>query len=152
MRRVFTLLLINVLLLSSCAFSQNLSKAKPEGTVDESSVVKKDTKTGEVIFTYVGTEKAPDPPQGLDWFNADRPLSLSGDLKGKIILLDFWTQGCINCIHVVPDLAKLEEEFEESLVVIGVHWAKFDHERSSYAVKQAIARYGVDHPVVNDNY
>ncbi len=152
MRRVFTLLLINVLLLSSCAFSQNLSKAKPEGTVDESSVVKKDTKTGEVIFTYVGTEKAPDPPQGLDWFNADRPLSLSGDLKGKIILLDFWTQGCINCIHVVPDLAKLEEEFEESLVVIGVHWAKFDHERSSDAVKQAIARYGVDHPVVNDNY
>ena len=66
MRRVLTLLLINVLLLSSCAFSQNLSKATPEGTVDESSVVKKDTKTGEVIFTYVGTEKAPDPPQGLD--------------------------------------------------------------------------------------
>jgi DNA-binding beta-propeller fold protein YncE len=152
MRRVFTLLLINVLLLSSCAFSQNLSRAAPESRVDESSVVQKDTKTGEVIFTYVGTEKAPDAPYGLDWFNADRPLSLSGDLKGKIILLDFWTQGCINCIHVVPDLAKLEEEFEESLVVIGVHWAKFDHERSSDAVKQAIARYGVDHPVVNDNY
>ncbi|MCH1614180.1 MAG: redoxin domain-containing protein [Acidimicrobiales bacterium] len=152
MRRVLTLLLINVLLLGSCAFSQELSKTAPEGSADESSVVQKDTKTGEVVFTYVGTEKAPDAPHGLDWFNADRPLSFSGDLKGKIILLDFWTQGCINCIHVIPDLAKLEERFKESLVVIGVHWAKFDHERTSEAVQQAILRYGVAHPVVNDNY
>jgi|TARA_B110000116_G_scaffold26950_1_gene20495 DNA-binding beta-propeller fold protein YncE len=152
MRRLLTVLLINVLLLSSCAVDQNLGKATPSDGPDENSIGQNNSNTGEPVYTYAGTEKAPDAPQGLDWFNVDRPLSLSGDLRGKIILLDFWTQGCINCIHVVPELAQLEKEFEESLVVIGVHWAKFDHERSSSAVKQAIARYGVDHPVVNDDY
>ncbi|MGZ0217297.1 MAG: thioredoxin-like domain-containing protein, partial [Acidimicrobiales bacterium] len=152
MRRLLTVLLINVLLLSSCAVDQNLGKATPSDGPDENSIGQKNSNAGEPVYTYAGTEKAPDAPQGLDWFNVDRPLSLSGDLRGKIILLDFWTQGCINCIHVVPELAQLEKEFEESLVVIGVHWAKFDHERSSSAVKQAIARYGVDHPVVNDDY
>ena len=103
-------------------------------------------------FTYSGEVAAPDVPNGLDWFNVERPLSLVTDLRGKIVVLDFWTQGCINCLHVIPDLHRLEEEFPDSLAVVGVHWAKFDHERTSEAVGKAVQRLGIRHPVVNDDY
>ena len=103
-------------------------------------------------FTYAGEIAAPDIPNGLDWFNVERPLSLVSDLRGKIVILDFWTQGCINCLHVIPDLHRLEEEYPDSLVVVGVHWAKFDHEKTTRAVREAVQRLGVRHPVVNDDY
>ena len=65
---------------------------------------------GDLEFTYEGEIAAPDVPNGLDWFNVERPLHLATDLRGKIIILDFWTQGCINCLHVISDLHRLEEE------------------------------------------
>ena len=61
---------------------------------------------------------APEFPAGLTWFNVSEPLSFE-KLRGKLVLLDFWTQGCINCQHIIPDLERLEEEFADSLVVIG---------------------------------
>ncbi len=103
-------------------------------------------------FTYKGEIAAPEIPNGLEWFNVERPLSLLSDLRGKIVILDFWTQGCINCLHVIPDLHRLENEYPNSLVVIGVHWAKFDHERTNRAVEQAVRRLEVQHPVVNDDF
>ena len=96
-------------------------------------------------FTYKGEIAAPEIPNGLEWFNVERPLSLLSDLRGKIVILDFWTQGCINCLHVIPDLHRLENEYPNSLVVIGVHWAKFDHERTNRAVDQAVRRLEVQH-------
>lgn len=84
-----------------------------------------------------------------DWINVSRPLSLE-DLRGKLVLLDFWTYCCINCMHVVPDLAFLEEKFRDQLVVIGVHSAKFRNERLTRNIRQAMWRYGIRHPVVND--
>ncbi|HCB34554.1 MAG TPA: hypothetical protein DEP66_06650 [Acidimicrobiaceae bacterium] len=75
---------------------------------------------------------------------------MNGDLRSKIVLLDFWTQGCVNCLHVIPDLRRLEQEFADELVVVGVHWAKFDSERTTVAVSQAVRRLDVEHPVVND--
>ena len=108
--------------------------------------------TPDIDFTYQGEIAAPEIPQALDWFNVQRPLSLVSDLRGKIVILDFWTQGCINCLHVIPDLHRLEDEYPDSLVVIGVHWAKFDHERESPAIQQAVQRLGIRHPVVNDDY
>ena len=104
----------------------------------------------DVEFTFQGEQAAPDFPTGLTWFNVERPLSLAQDLRGKVVLLDFWTQGCINCLHVIPDLHRLEEEFADELVVVGVHWAKFDRERTDEAIEQAVRRNGVTHPVVND--
>ena len=92
---------------------------------------------------------APDFPPGLDWLNTEYPLSLEG-LRGKIVLLDFWTYGCINCIHVIPDLERLEEEFADELVVIGVHSAKFDQESATENIRRVVLRYSVEHPVVND--
>ena len=101
-------------------------------------------------FTYTGTVPAPDFPATLEWLNVSRPLSLAQDLRGKIVILDFWTLGCINCIHIIPDLKKLEAEFPDSLVVIGVHSAKFETEGQLESIRQAVLRYGLEHPVVND--
>ena len=100
--------------------------------------------------SYAGTTAAPEFPAGLDWLNTNRPLALE-QLRGKIVVLDFWTYGCINCIHVIPDLKRLEEEFAEELVVIGVHSAKFDNEGDTDNIRQIILRYGLEHPVINDS-
>jgi thiol-disulfide isomerase/thioredoxin len=86
---------------------------------------------------------------GLVWFNTDRPLSLS-DLSGRLVILDFWTFCCINCMHVLPTLARIEAAFSEEVVVIGVHSPKFSAERDPENLKAAIARYGITHPVIQD--
>ncbi|MCP3974738.1 MAG: redoxin domain-containing protein [bacterium] len=99
--------------------------------------------------SHAGTESAPPFPEGLDWLNTGGPLALS-DLRGKVVLLDFWTYGCINCIHIIPDLKRLEEEYAEELVVIGVHSAKFLNEGETDNIRDVVLRYGVEHPVVND--
>lgn len=87
---------------------------------------------------------------GAGWMNTARPLSLE-DLRGKVVLLDFWTYCCINCMHILPDLKYLEEKYADQLVVIGVHSAKFDNEKDSDAIREAMMRYEIRHPVVNDN-
>ncbi|UCD16989.1 MAG: redoxin domain-containing protein [Candidatus Zixiibacteriota bacterium] len=96
-----------------------------------------------------GSISAPEFPTGLEWLNTDTPLTLES-LRGKLVLLDFWTFCCINCMHVLPDLKKLEEKYPEELVVIGVHSAKFTNEKETEAIRQAILRYQITHPVLND--
>ncbi|HEU4388602.1 MAG TPA: thioredoxin-like domain-containing protein [Blastocatellia bacterium] len=98
---------------------------------------------------YRGKVNAPDFPADIDWLNTDRPLSLH-ELRGKIVLLDFWTYCCINCMHIIPDLKRLEKKYPNELVVIGVHSAKFRTERETENIRQAILRYEIEHPVVND--
>lgn len=100
--------------------------------------------------SYAGQVAAPEFPTGLDWLNTGRPLTLS-ELRGKVVLLDFWTYGCINCIHIIPDLKQLEEDFAEELVVIGVHSAKFENEGETENIRRIILRYELEHPVINDN-
>lgn len=99
--------------------------------------------------SFAGTIAAPEFPAGLDWLNTGRPLTLA-ELRGKIVILDFWTYGCINCIHVIPDLKALEEKYAEELVVIGVHSAKFENEGETDNIRQIILRYELEHPVIND--
>jgi thiol-disulfide isomerase/thioredoxin len=84
--------------------------------------------------------RAPELSGGRGWLNTDKPLSLAG-LKGKVVLLDFWTYGCINCIHIIPDLKKLEAKYPNELVVIGVHSAKFDNEKETEIIRRIIMRY-----------
>lgn len=93
--------------------------------------------------------RAPEFIEGLTWLNTERPLTLA-ELRGKVVLLDFWTYCCINCMHILPDLKRLETKYADQLVVIGVHSAKFPNERESDNLRQAILRYDVGHPVVND--
>lgn len=92
---------------------------------------------------------APEFPSGMDWLNTSRPLSLAA-LRGRVVLLDFWTFCCINCMHVLPDLAYLEEKYPDTLTVIGVHSAKFSNEGETQQIQKAIDRYGIRHPVLND--
>jgi thiol-disulfide isomerase/thioredoxin len=88
-------------------------------------------------------------PANSPWINVDKPLSLRA-LRGKVVLLDFWTYGCINCIHILPDLKKLERKYPNELVVIGVHSAKFANESDAATIRQAVLRYNIQHPVVVD--
>ncbi len=94
--------------------------------------------------------RAPEFLSHLPWLNCGSPLSLKS-LRGQIVLLDFWTYGCINCLHVIPDLHDLQQKFGHRLTMIGIHTAKFDHERDMAGIQQAILRYGITHPVLVDS-
>ena len=96
---------------------------------------------------YAGTVRAPEFPPGSDWIGPRQRLR---DLRGKIVLLDFWTYCCINCMHVVPNLHELERRHPDELVVIGVHSAKFPAEQITANIAQAVSRLEIPHPVIND--
>jgi sugar lactone lactonase YvrE/thiol-disulfide isomerase/thioredoxin len=94
--------------------------------------------------------KVPPIPEGLTWINTAGPIQLS-ELRGKFVLMDFWTYCCINCMHILPELKKLERAYPNNLVVIGVHSAKFAAEQDSKNIAEAVERYQIEHPVVNDS-
>ena len=87
---------------------------------------------------------------GRGWLNTgDKQLSLES-LRGKIVILDFWTFCCMNCLHVLDELRPLEEEFSDVLVTVGVHSPKFEHEADPVALAAAVDRYDITHPVLDD--
>ncbi len=87
---------------------------------------------------------------GRGWLNTGgRSLALS-DLRGKVVVLDFWTFCCVNCLHVLDELRELEARFPDALVVVGVHSPKFVHEADPDALAAAVERYEVHHPVLDD--
>jgi thiol-disulfide isomerase/thioredoxin len=88
--------------------------------------------------------------RGRGWLNTGGRELVLKDLRGKIVLLDFWTFCCINCLHVLDELRPVEERFSDVMVTIGVHSPKFEHERDAAAVAAAVERYGVTHPVLDD--
>lgn len=92
--------------------------------------------------------RAPELEGTGGWIGA-APLSLA-QLRGKIVLLDFWTLACVNCQRVVEELRGLERRFADTLVVIGVHSPKFPHEHDHGAVRDAVARHRIEHPVLDD--
>ncbi len=86
---------------------------------------------------------------GLEWFNVPAPLPIAS-LRGRVVILDFWTEGCINCIQIIPTLRRIEERFPDQVVVIGVHSPKFANEKHAASVKDAIRRYDIHHPIIHD--
>ncbi len=125
------LTLLTLFFMLSCNDNQN---KKEDKTIDKNAIPR--TNAPEINTTF-------------GWLNTDKSYSLK-DFKGKIILLDFWTFGCINCQHILPDLKKLEEEFSKELVIIGVHSAKFDTEKNTNTIRKAVLKFGITHPVIND--
>ena len=84
------------------------------------------------------------------WLNTGGEQYSLADLRGRIVILDFWTFCCINCLHVLDELRELEEKHRDTVVIIGVHSPKFVHEAEHQAVVDAVERYGVEHPVLDD--
>ncbi len=96
-----------------------------------------------------GPIQAPSLDGATGWLNVSAPIGIE-QLRGKVVLLDFWTYGCINCMHVLRDLKTLEQRFPDELVVIGVHSPKFTNEKDSENLKRILLRYEIEHPVAND--
>lgn len=84
------------------------------------------------------------------WYNSP-PLTLDA-LRGKVVLVEFWTRECINCIHVLPHTKALHDAYaKDGLVVVGVHTPEFEEERDPAALQAALDRYGIMWPVAVDN-
>lgn len=118
-------------------------------TEGDSTYNRNNNRNGDAM-KYAGKVNAPDFPDGAEWLNTGKPLSIR-DLRGKVVLLDFWTYCCINCMHIIPDLKRLEEKYADELVVIGVHSAKFQTEKGTENIREAVLRYEIEHPVINDH-
>ncbi|SAL09983.1 thioredoxin family protein [Caballeronia telluris] len=103
-----------------------------------------------IAGTPVNSKPAPEFT-GIDsWINSD-PLTLN-QLRGKVVLVDFWTYSCINCIHTLPQVQSWNQKFkDQGLVVVGVHTPEFPFERDTGNVKSAVKRYGITFPVAQDN-
>lgn len=85
-----------------------------------------------------------------NWFNS-APLKLA-DLRGKVVLVDFWTYGCVNCVNTLPHVTALYAKYKDRrLVVVGVHTPEFPFERSAGNVQAALKRHGITYPVAQDN-
>ncbi|MCH6468824.1 NHL domain-containing thioredoxin family protein [Sinomonas sp. 5-5] len=87
---------------------------------------------------------------GRGWLNTGGTEVDLASLRGKIVILDFWTFCCINCLHVLDELRPLEEKYGDVLVTVGVHSPKFEHEADPVALAAAVERYEIHHPVLDD--
>ena len=98
-----------------------------------------------------GRVRAPELEGGRGWLNTGAPLSLAA-LRGKVVLVDFWTYSCINCIRTVPHVQAWHERYaRDGLVVVGVHTPEFAFERDPANVRRAVADFGITYPVAIDN-
>jgi thiol-disulfide isomerase/thioredoxin/sugar lactone lactonase YvrE len=111
---------------------------------------------GALVFTTAVTQSSTLPKVraselvGRGWLNTGGRAVTLADLRGKVVVLDFWTFCCINCLHVLDELRELEERFRDELVIVGVHSPKFVHEADPVALAAAVERYEVHHPVLDD--
>jgi len=86
------------------------------------------------------------------WFNTPKPVRLV-DLRGKVIILEMWTFGCVNCRNVIPSLKEWYEEYtDKGLVIIGNHYPEFDYEADYKNLKKAILDLDIPYIVAEDNY
>jgi thiol-disulfide isomerase/thioredoxin len=106
---------------------------------------------GSAPFTVAAAHTAAPNFVGINnWFNS-APLSM-GSLRGKVVLVDFWTFGCVNCVNTLPHVTALYEKYRnKGLVVVGVHTPETPFERSAASVQAAMKRHGITYPVAQDN-
>lgn len=150
------LMALVVLLILGCGVIGESTPRSAQGADDQAAADKKE-KQEQTEDSSLEPPKDPFPRKlkspsldgGVDWLNTSGEIDIK-DLRGKVVILDFWTYCCINCMHILPDLKFLEHKYPNELVVIGVHSAKFDNEKESENIRRAIVRYEIEHPVVND--
>jgi thiol-disulfide isomerase/thioredoxin len=113
-----------------------------------SGEVQRDPSTASTVASAQNT--APNFTGISNWFNS-APLSIA-DLRGKVVLVDFWTYGCVNCVNTLPHVTELYAKYRDrGLVVVGVHTPEFPFERSASNVQAALKRHGINYPVAQDN-
>ncbi len=149
MRKTLVIVGVMMLVATACTTGSTSDETTPSTVATTTEPSGSVTTPDSTAPSAAGTTPAPDFPDGLDWLNVEQSLDLEM-LRGKVVLLDFWTYGCINCIHIIPDLKRLEAEFPDDLIVIGVHSAKFANEGETDNIREIIQRYDLRHPVVND--
>ncbi len=111
--------------------------------------VKEDMKKG--MPSLPGQQQAPEFVGITNWLNTDHPLTMS-ELKGKVVLVDFWTYTCINCIRTLPFVTKWYDKYkDQGFVVIGVHTPEFAFEKETSNVEKAIKQFAIHYPVAQDN-
>jgi thiol-disulfide isomerase/thioredoxin len=138
---------IRLLTVSAALIGLSLTGAVIPGICDEASRA--------VPLTFAAAQDtaqgtAPEFAGISNWFNS-KPLSIA-DLRGKVVLVDFWTYGCVNCVNTLPHVTALYEKYRDrGLVVIGVHTPEFPFERSAANVQAALKRHGITYPVAQDN-
>lgn len=148
--KILTMPIAATLLAADPQNDESSKKAASKSTKKDADDKKEDD-AGEIEnpfprrFKLEGTEL----DGGAGWLNTSGEITLK-DLRGKVVLVDFWTYCCINCMHILPDLKFLEQKYPKELVVIGVHSAKFDNEKETENIRRAALRYEIEHPIVND--
>ena len=128
--------LITFVLISSCA-TQNTSQLPMDSTVSKSASL---------------PDLGPAPElKNITWLNVDAPLHLA-DLHGKVVIVEMWTFGCINCQHVMPSLKSWHSKYkDQGLVIIGNHFPEFSYEADLNNLKAAIVNDGIEYAVAQDN-
>ena len=103
-----------------------------------------------VQYLIDSTELAPELADIKGWLNSE-PLVLSG-LRGRVVFLDFWTYGCVNCVRTIPHVKELRLKFpSDELVIIGVHTPEFEFEKNGENVRRAVKRLGIEYPIALDS-
>jgi thiol-disulfide isomerase/thioredoxin len=135
---------LKLLAVSTSLIGFALTGAVVPGICDEAAPAKP------ITVAAASQQRAPDFAGINTWFNS-KPLSIA-DLRGKVVLVDFWTYGCVNCVNTLPHVTELYAKYKDKgLVVIGVHTPEFPFERSASNVQAALKRHGITYPVAQDN-
>jgi cytochrome c biogenesis protein CcdA/thiol-disulfide isomerase/thioredoxin len=130
---------------------QQLSASNASGDTDQVTA-QADQQRGNIVTQLLsGINKAADFTGGGPWINS-KPLSLKRELKGKVVLVDFWTYTCINCIRTIPYIKDWYTKYKDKgLVIVGVHTPEFEFEKKTENVQKAVKDFGIEYPVVQDN-
>ncbi len=135
---------LRLLATSAALISISLTGAAIPGICDEVS------RATPITVAAATQATAPDFTGISNWFNSN-PLNIA-DLRGKVVLVDFWTYGCVNCVNTLPHVTELYAKYrDKGLVVVGVHTPEFPCERSPANVQAALKRHGITYPVAQDN-
>ena len=130
-------------ILFGCASQSSISSPQSEAQQQEDPAMQKAASLPDLGI-------APELTNDI-WLNVDAPLRLA-DLRGKVVIVEMWTFGCINCQHVIPSLKDWHSKFaDQGLVIIGNHFPEFSYEEDLDNVKEAIAREGIEYAVAQDN-
>lgn len=129
---------------------QQIARLFPPILIEDNRLVKEELEKLHEGNADLTQDKAPEITGIINWINSP-PLSLM-QLRGKVVLIDFWTYSCINCLRTLPYIEKWFDDYsDKGLVVIGVHTPEFEFEKDPQNVSEAVARLGVKYPVAQDN-